>query len=29
MVAILREADGEPVTTVAKRHGVSGQTVYL
>ena len=29
MVAILCEADDEPVTTVAKRHGVSGQTVYL
>jgi len=29
MVAILREADGEPVTTVAKRHGVSEQTIYV
>ena len=29
MVVILREADGEPVTTVAKRHGVSEQTIYV
>ena len=29
MVAILREADDEPVTTVAKRHGVSEQTIYV
>ena len=29
MVSILREADGEPVTTVAKRHGVSEQTIYV
>ena len=29
MVAILREADSEPVTTVAKRHGVSEQTIYV
>jgi len=29
MVAILRETDGEPVTTVAKRHGVSEQTIYV
>ena len=28
MVRILREADEEPVTTVAKRHGVSEQTIY-
>lgn len=28
MVAILREADREPVATVAKRHGVSEQTLY-
>ena len=29
MVAILCEADDEPVTTVAKRHGVSEQTIYV
>ena len=28
MVAILREADRDPVTAVAKRHGVSEQTIY-
>ena len=28
MVAILREADRESVATVAKRHGVSEQTIY-
>jgi putative transposase len=28
MVAILREADREPVAAVAKRHGVSEQTIY-
>jgi putative transposase len=28
MVAILREADREPVGGVAKRHGVSEQTIY-
>jgi putative transposase len=28
MVAIIREADREPVPAVAKRHGVSGQTIY-
>jgi putative transposase len=28
MVRILREADAEPVPTVAKRHGVSEQTIY-
>ena len=28
MVAILREADRELVTVVAKRHGVSEQTIY-
>ena len=27
MVAILREADREPVAAVAKRHGVSEQTI--
>jgi transposase-like protein len=28
MVAIVREADREPVAAVAKRHGVSEQTIY-
>ena len=28
MVRILREADVEPAATVAKRHGVSEQTIY-
>ena len=28
MVRILREADAEPVPKVAKRHGVSEQTIY-
>ena len=28
MVAIVREADREPVPSVAKRHGVSEQTIY-
>ena len=28
MVAILREADREPVSAVAKRHGVSEQAIY-
>ena len=28
MVAILREADRDPVSEVAKRHGVSEQTIY-
>ena len=28
MVRILREADAEPVTKVAKRHGISEQTIY-
>jgi putative transposase len=28
MVAIIREADRDPVTAVAKRHGVSEQTIY-
>ena len=28
MVSILREADREPAGVVAKRHGVSDQTVY-
>ena len=29
MVAILREADREPVAAVARRHGVSEQTIYV
>ena len=28
MVQILREADREPVVAVAKRHGISDQTIY-
>ena len=28
MVAILREADREPVAAVAKKHGISQQTIY-
>ena len=28
MVAIIREADREPVGEVAKRHGISEQTIY-
>ncbi len=28
MVAIVREADREQVSVVAKRHGVSEQTIY-
>jgi putative transposase len=28
IVAILREADRDPVAAVAKRHGVSEQTLY-
>ena len=28
MVGILREADREPMAQVAKRHGVSEQTIY-
>jgi transposase-like protein len=28
MVAIIREADREPVAAVAKRHGISEQTIY-
>jgi putative transposase len=28
MVAIMREADREQVSTVAKRHGISEQTIY-
>ncbi len=29
MVKILREADKSPVVQVAKKHGVSEQTIYL
>jgi putative transposase len=29
MVKILREADKSPVAEVAKRHGISEQTVYV
>ena len=29
MVKILREADSAPVVEVAKRHGISDQTIYL
>lgn len=29
MVKILREADATPVTVVAKKHGISDQTIYL
>jgi transposase-like protein len=29
MVKILREADTAPVMDVAKRHGISDQTIYL
>ncbi len=29
MVKILREADKHPVAQVAKRHGVSEQTIYV
>jgi transposase-like protein len=29
MVKILREADKAPVVEVAKRHGISDQTIYL
>jgi Transposase. len=28
MVKILREADGAPVSEVAKKHGISDQTIY-
>jgi putative transposase len=28
MVGIIREADRDPITDVAKRHGVSEQTIY-
>ena len=29
MVAIIREADREPVSGVAKRHAISEQTIYI
>jgi putative transposase len=29
MVAIMREADREPVAVVAKLHGISEQTIYV
>ena len=29
MVAMVREADREPVAVVAKRHGISEQTIYV
>ena len=29
MVAIIREADREQVSVVARRHGVSEQTIYI
>jgi putative transposase len=29
MVAILREADRDPIAAVAKRHGISEQTIYV
>ena len=29
MVAIMREADREPVAVVAKRHGISEQKIYV
>jgi putative transposase len=28
MVAIVREADRDPVAAVSKRHGISEQTIY-
>jgi putative transposase len=28
MVAIIREADREPVSVLSKRHGISEQTIY-
>jgi transposase-like protein len=28
MIAVIREADREPVSVVAKRHGISEQTIY-
>jgi len=29
MVAILREADRDPIADVAKRHGISQQSIYI
>jgi putative transposase len=29
MVAVIREADRDPVSVVAKRHGISEQTIYI
>jgi putative transposase len=29
MLTILREADQRPVPEVAKKHGISGQTLYV
>jgi len=29
MVAILREADRDPIGDVAKRHGISQQSIYI
>ena len=29
IVAILREADREPVAAIAKRHGISEQAIYI
>ena len=29
MVAILREADRDPIASIAKRHGISEQTLYI
>lgn len=29
MVKIVREADAAPVATVARKHGISDQTIYL
>ena len=29
VVTILREADREPIGSVAKKHGISDQTIYL
>jgi putative transposase len=28
MMAVIRKADREPVSVVAKRHGISEQTIY-
>ena len=29
MVRVVREADRDPMTEVAKRHGISDQTIYI